>query len=213
VRASGNSGPWVLKLGGSLAASSHLSDWLRTIDDGGGGRLVLVAGGGPFADAVRAAQAGQGFDDTVAHRMALLAMEQYAWMLAGLRRRLSPVASRDEMLAASNAGAVPVWLPSRMVLARSDIAASWEVTSDSLSAWLARDLKASLLILVKAVALRQPGTAAALARDGIVDRAFPAYLARCGCECSILGAAEHRALAAALRDGVAPGTRVLPAEG
>ena len=208
----GRRGPWVLKLGGSLASSPFLSDWLRTIAEGGG-RLVVVPGGGLFADSVRAAQCACGFDDAIAHRMALLAMEQHAWMLAGLCASLSPVASREEILAALDGGAVPIWLPSRTALAQSDIEASWDVTSDSLAAWLARDVRASLLLLVKAVALPEPRAAAALARDGIVDRAFPAYHARCGCECRILGAPEHGALAAALRNGVAPGTRVLPGEG
>ena len=69
-------------------------------------------------------------------------------------------------------------------------------------------LDAALLILVKAVAQSQPRTAAALAREGIVDRAFPEYVRR-SCECRIVGAHEHAALAAALRDGLAPGTRVI----
>jgi aspartokinase-like uncharacterized kinase len=162
---------------------------------------------------VRAAQSARGFDDAIAHRMALLAMEQYAWMLEGLCAELIPAATRDEILAVLDAGAVPVWLPSRAVLAQPDIEPCWDVTSDSLAAWLARALDASLLLLVKAVAQPQPRAAAALARDGVVDRAFPAYLARSECECRILGAEQHDALAAALRDGVAPGTAVLPAEG
>ena len=203
---------WVLKLGGSLAASPLLSDWVRTIGQGGGS-LVLVPGGGPFADAVRVAQAERRFDDATAHHMALLAMEQYARMLAGLGRAIEPVASRRALLAARRRGVVPAWLPSRMVHERADIEASWDVTSDSLAAWLAGDLLASLLVLVKAVPLPQPHSAAALAREGVVDRAFPAYLARAGCECRILGAPEHTLLARAVRDGIAPGTRVLPGEG
>jgi dihydroneopterin aldolase len=201
-----------VKLGGSLTSSPFLRDWLKAVG-GGGGRLVVVPGGGPFADAVRAAQAARGFDDAIAHRMALLAMEQHAWMLAGLCASLAPVASREEILAALDAAAVPIWLPSRTALEQSDIEASWDVTSDSLAAWLARDVRASLLLLVKAVTVPEPRAAVALARDGIVDRAFPAYHARCGCECRILGASEHGTLAAALRNGGAPGTRVLPGEG
>ena len=204
--------PWVVKLGGSHASSPFLGDWLRAIA-GGGGRLVVVPGGGPFADAVRTAQAARAFDDAVAHHMALLGMEQYAWMLAGICGELTPVATRDEIIAALGGGTVPIWLPSRTVLAQPDIRPSWDVTSDSLAAWLARDLGASLLLLAKAIAQSQSRAASALARDGIVDRAFPAYVVRCGCECRILGAPEHGALAAALRDGVARGTLVLPVEG
>src|ERR1700681_3045121 len=86
MRAAG--GPTVVKLGGSHAFSPHLKDWL----DAGArcaGRVVLVPGGGPFSDAVRAAQPRMGFDDRAAHHMALLAMEQYGCALASLDTRLT----------------------------------------------------------------------------------------------------------------------------
>src|SRR6185369_14601723 len=100
------------------------------------GRIVLVPGGGPFADAVRAAQPRMGFDDGAAHRMALLAMEQYGCALASGRKQFSLADSRAAIDRALELKQVPVWLPTRMALA-ADIPASWEVTSDSLAAWLA----------------------------------------------------------------------------
>ena len=48
--------PLVVKLGGSHAGSALLRPWLRAIE-AAAGRVVLVPGGGPFADAVRDAQA------------------------------------------------------------------------------------------------------------------------------------------------------------
>ena len=47
--------------------------------------IVVVPGGGALADEVRAAQTKLGFGDGAAHRMALLAMDQLAWAVAGLR--------------------------------------------------------------------------------------------------------------------------------
>ena len=64
----------VIKLGGSHAFAPQLKDWIGAVA-AQAGRIVLVPGGGPFADAVRDAQARMGFDDGAAHRMALLAME------------------------------------------------------------------------------------------------------------------------------------------
>ena len=78
---------WVVKLGGSLQSFPGLRDWVRLIAEQGGGRVVLVPGGGQFADAVRAAQRTAGFDDRTAHGMALFAMEQYGLMLAALAPR------------------------------------------------------------------------------------------------------------------------------
>src|ERR1700741_3246428 len=77
----------IVKLGGSQAFSKHLPAWLDAITLAAG-RVVIVPGGGPFADTVRAAQPTMGFDDRAAHRMALLAMEQFACALAGLRPSL-----------------------------------------------------------------------------------------------------------------------------
>jgi dihydroneopterin aldolase len=208
---------WVVKLGGSLVRSDLLKSWLAALVEGGG-RLVVVAGGGPFADAVRAAQSLHGFDDATAHRMALLAMEQYATMLAGLGNEMGtvpifPAASLDEIRRALADDLVPIWLPARRVLDCASIDASWDVTSDSLAAWLAGHLGASALVLVKAVSSGAPRAADALARDGIVDRAFPDYLSNCGCECRIVGAAEHAVFGRAMRDGEPPGMPVLPRQG
>ena len=78
----------VIKLGGSHAFAPHLRDWLAAIA-GCAGSMVLVPGGGPFADLVRDAQARIGFDDDAAHRMALLAMAQYGCALASLNAQFT----------------------------------------------------------------------------------------------------------------------------
>ncbi len=72
----------VVRLGGSHAFSPLLRPWLAAIG-AAAGRVVLVPGGGPFADTVRSAQAAMGFDDLAAHRMALLAMAQYRFRIGG----------------------------------------------------------------------------------------------------------------------------------
>lgn len=86
---------WVVKLGGSLAASDRLPDWLRSL--AGRSDLVLVPGGGPFADQVRAMQARWGFDDATAHHLALLAMEQFGRMLCALLAGLASAATPQAM--------------------------------------------------------------------------------------------------------------------
>jgi dihydroneopterin aldolase len=184
----------VVKLGGSYAASPELAAWLAAIGRLGG-RIVLVPGGGPFADAVRAAQPRLGFDDRAAHRMALLAMEQFAWALASLATALRPVATEEGIRHSLADGSVPVWLPAQMALADPAIRQSWAVTSDSLAAWLAGRIGASRLVLVKQ-ALPAKGNASCrdLARAGYVDEAFPDVLARSGCAAWAIGAGPPSAL-------------------
>ncbi|MDZ7736033.1 MAG: hypothetical protein U5P41_07960 [Gammaproteobacteria bacterium] len=74
----------VIKLGGSLLDSPRLAEWLGILAEHGAGRAVIVPGGGRYADAVRAAQAGQGFDDTTAHRRAMESMQHTAGDLIAL---------------------------------------------------------------------------------------------------------------------------------
>ena len=176
----GPQAPLVVKLGGSLSDSDHLPAWLEAIRQGAG-RIVLVPGGGPFADQVRQAQARWGFDDSTAHRLALLAMEQFGHLLAGLCAALEPVADCASLEAVLRRGAVPVWLPIDMVLATPEIAHSWDVTSDSLAAWLAGRLGRADLALIKSAALPAgPADAAILSERGFVDAAFSVFLAQAG---------------------------------
>jgi 5-(aminomethyl)-3-furanmethanol phosphate kinase len=184
----------VLKLGGSHAFALHLPNWIEGIAVHRG-RIVVVPGGGPFADAIRAAQPKMGFDDGAAHRMALLAMEQYGCALASHSKRLSLVDSRAAINRALSARQVPVWLPTRMVLA-TEIPWSWDVTSDSLAAWLAGKIGASRLLLVKhGDALGKSVGIRELVTRGIVDKAFPRFLKASGMPTFVLGAADHAALA------------------
>jgi aspartokinase-like uncharacterized kinase len=164
----------VVKLGGSYADSPLLRRWLRAVAQARG-NLVLVPGGGPFADVVRQAQSRMGFDDRAAHDMALLAMAQFGRALVSLEPCLGVAESLDAVLHLYAAGRVPVWSPWPMLRDAPDIAPSWDVTSDSLSLWLARVLNVPSLLLVKHCKV-PPHTPAALARDGILDPAFPRFL-------------------------------------
>lgn len=187
----------VVKLGGSLLdRSSELRDWLRTVA-AGGGRVVVVPGGGPFADAVRASQKRIGFDDRTAHRMALLAMEQYGWLLASMEPLLTPADSVVAIREALRGHRVPVWMPFRSVANREGIAASWEVTSDSLSAWLAREIGAATLWVVKACPVPDEDPAQIAVR-GLVDAAFPGYCVGAPFQVRVLNCRESVRLATIL---------------
>ena len=91
--------PVVVKLGGSVVRSAELPAWLDAIA-ASPLPIVIVPGGGALADEVRAAQARLGFGDGAAHRMALLAMDQLAWAVAGLRAGFE-VGDTEEALRAS----------------------------------------------------------------------------------------------------------------
>jgi 5-(aminomethyl)-3-furanmethanol phosphate kinase len=112
-------------------------------------RVLVVTGGGPFADAVRALDREHSLGDDAAHWMAVLAMEQYAWAVATTVSRARLVASREEIAAALDDRAVPVLAPYRWLREADPLPHSWDVTSDSIAAWFAGALGARRLVLVK----------------------------------------------------------------
>lgn len=201
---------WVLKLGGSLAGSMALEAWLDAAVSHGGGRLVVVPGGGSFADGVRRAQGRWGLSDIAAHEMALSAMDQMAWMMWNLTPDLVPVWTGSMLRRALEQGRVPVWLPAVMLRRRQDIPPSWDVTSDSLSVWLAGWAGAKGLLLVKSVRIRGRAMAALdLVRDGVVDPALPGFITRYGVRAWCAGADAHDQLAPILDGRRRPYCRIL----
>ncbi len=164
----------------------------------GAGHAVIVPGGGVFADAVRQAQPRYHFSDLAAHRMAVLAMEQYAWLLNDMGPALRPCASSQEIRAALAERRVALWLPGPMVAADPIIAQSWDVSSDSLAAWLAGRLEAAALVLVKSASPPARPTPQELTALGLVDAAFPDYAAAAGCAVACYGPGETARLAGLL---------------
>ncbi len=164
---------WVVKLGGSLGENESLIYWLKTIAQFGQGRVVIVPGGGRFADQVREAQQRWQFNDSTAHAMAVLAMHQFGRMLNGLEPGLGLARGVESVRAKLCQRQACIWLPNLEELERAGIPADWEVTSDSLSAWLAGRLKADRLLLVKsAPQARFVRHLPDLAASGILDNQF-----------------------------------------
>jgi 5-(aminomethyl)-3-furanmethanol phosphate kinase len=200
-------GVTVVKLGGSLAYTPHCAAWLDLLA-AWGCPLILVPGGGPFADCVRAAQAVMGFDDKAAHRMALLAMEQFGMALAAHSKAFVLADSCEELNSALRAGKIPVWLPSKMVLAASDVPECWEMTSDSLAAWLAGVLGAQRLLLIKSRDHAPPASLHELAADKIVDPMFPHFATQSHVEVWLAGPASIAGAAHVLQCGGMPGSKL-----
>jgi probable H4MPT-linked C1 transfer pathway protein len=159
----------VFKVGGSLLAYPELleSTLAAIVDESTRARVAIVAGGGPFADTVREAYRHFRLADETAHWMAVLAMDQYAHLLAGMRAELALAASERDVESTIASGRVPVIAPYRWLREADPLPHSWDVTSDSISAWFASELGANQLALVK-----PPGVAADDAVDAYFSRAL-----------------------------------------
>jgi aspartokinase-like uncharacterized kinase len=188
----------VVKLGGSLAESTRLTKILEIVAQART-PVVVVPGGGAFADAVRRAQADFGFSDAAAHRMALLAMHQSGLMMAAMQPRLRPVETLAALKRTAAGKRIPVWLPLRLVERDGRIAADWSTTSDGLAARLAERFGRVPVVLVKSCRIPKGVSVAALAREGVVDPTFAAIVDRAHLPWHVLGAGDEEKLAALLK--------------
>ena len=163
----------VIKVGGGLLEHvEHLDRLLRAIAEAARARrVVVVPGGGPFADAVRDADGLLGLGANAAHWMAILGMDQYAHLLTSRVSGAVVVSTREEIDSALGQGQIPVLAPSRWLSSVDPLPHSWDVTSDSIASWLAGELGARRLLLVK-----PPGARGASLVDAYFARALPPHI-------------------------------------
>ena len=172
----------LLKVGGSLGRGTALRPLLQRIALlAHRRRLLVVPGGGAFAELVRDQMSRQRIDEKTAHHMALLAMDQYGLLLSSLSRRSTGVDNLRAAELVAEAGRVPILLTASLIQREPALERSFRLTSDSIAAFLAGRLRAAHLILLKSVRkpaerIRDRASAEALARRGIVDPLFPEML-------------------------------------
>lgn len=156
--------PLVIKIGGGLLGVPGALEAVCTAVGTMGRReaIVVVPGGGPFADAVREVDRAIGLSPDAAHWMAILAMDQYAHLLAGRIAGAALVEEAGAIAGALAAGRVAVLAPSRWLRAADPLPHSWDATSDSVAAFVAGALDARRLVLVKPADVGEAG----------VDRCF-----------------------------------------
>jgi len=151
MRADAGADLTVIKVGGGLAVlPGALERVCAALGDVSRSHHVLVVpGGGPFADAVREFDVRVGLSADAAHWMAILAMDQYAHVLAG---RIPGAVLVDEpgmVWETVEQNKVAVLEPSRWMRSADVLPHSWEVTSDSIAAFVAGALDARRLVLIK----------------------------------------------------------------
>lgn len=179
----------IIKLGGSLSRSDTLVDCLNAVEKNYQGRaVVIVPGGGAFADQVRLAQQHWQFDDATAHHMALLAMQQMALMFKGLKPDFAIAHTLAVIQEHTTEKKTVIWSPDIIELDNAGIEASWDITSDSLAAWLAKTLSATELILIKSAAIDANLNLHQLTEQHIVDKAFCDSVAEAAFETHIVNA-------------------------
>jgi len=163
----------VVKVGGGLLADAGSLDTtleaLETISRDVS--LLVIPGGGPFADVVRDIDRQFGLSDDAAHWMAILGMDQYAQLIAARLTNGRLVSAPSEFESALREGRIPVLAPYQWIRTADPLPHSWDVTSDSISAWVAGQVGATRLVLVK-----PSGASGADIVDPCVNSVLPSHV-------------------------------------
>jgi aspartokinase-like uncharacterized kinase len=213
----------VIKVGGSLSRETRLVELCRQLAElGRQHRLLIVPGGGEFADTVRSCDRRYRLTATTAHWMAILAMDQYGLLLSDLIPEGVPVTSLATAVEIAQIGRVPVLLPFQLLWEADPLPHSWRVTSDSISVWVAESVEPAHLILLKdvdglfnsvptqkadAVPVEEI-TLDQLADCGGVDRCFASVLSGSRLDVWVINGKYPERLAQLLTEGQTKGTHV-----
>jgi aspartokinase-like uncharacterized kinase len=189
--------PLVVKLGGSLY--NHVPG-LVPILRSSMRPLFIVPGGGPFANAVRRA----GLDDETAHWEAIAAMDQYGRYVAshGL-----PVTDRLTV-----PDRTVIVLPGRTLREQDPLPHAWDVTSDTIAAWVAAELRLDLLLLKSVDGIMDGGVLQEHVdtprETDLVDPLLISYVLEKQVDTFIINGSRPEFLIRYLRGDPVPGTRI-----
>lgn len=148
----------IIKLGGSLIEKGRdvihsLRDYVEDKDRAL--TIILIPGGGPFAEVVRnlSGDIHIPISEEAAHWMAVFAMHQYGIFLASGEIEIPVVESVDEI---DKAGPTCILLPYKILKADDCLPHTWDVTSDTIAAFVANKIGEKTFIKLTDV-------------DGIID--------------------------------------------
>ena len=189
--------PVVVKLGGSL--SNRVPD-LVPVFLASGRPVFIVPGGGIFADAVRKSRV----DDNAAHWMAVAAMDQYGRVIASQGIRATTLLQVPDKPV--------VFLPYCSMQKHDPLPHSWDVTSDSIAAWVADMLGLDLLLLKSVDGILEKGNLMVHVkkpvRTEVVDPFCIPFVLEKKINTTIINGSRIECVERFLRGETVPGTRV-----
>jgi len=140
----------VVKVGGSL---SLYPEKLKTLclkisEISKEQKLIVVPGGGEFADVVRSLDKSFNLSCSTSHGMAILGMDQYGMLLSDLMPGSITTHKLEEIKYFFDLNKLPIFLPSHLLLREDPLENSWAVTSDSIAVYIAGRLQVNKVLLV-----------------------------------------------------------------
>ena len=133
----------VVKIGGSLFPN-YAIDLAKKLKNT---NPLIVLGGGEFANLIRKYDSEINFSQETNHWTAIDCMDIIAKLVNDKVESTKLAYSIDEAIAISNEGFTPIFVVSKFLREDDPFECSWDVTSDSIAAYISHLLNANLLIV------------------------------------------------------------------
>jgi len=190
----------VVKLGGSLMhRAKALVNEIIEYSNEAVEKILIVPGGAIFADTVRRVNASA----QASHWMAILAMEQYGYYLGN-----GTGATLVDNLDIDRNGTY-ILLPYNLLKKKDELPHSWDVTSDTIAAWVALQLGARFVkatdvdgIYINGVLEKELKASELIGKETCVDAELPRFLTKNTMNCEIVNGNCPGRLIGALRGDV-----------
>lgn len=148
---------YIVKIGGSLMYDCEdLINTLKNYCSKSNKKIVIIPGGGRFADIVRELYKLKNLDDIIAHKLSTLSTDIYGEYIS----YIGDIPKSDNLHDTKNIlkyNNIVVLLPSKIILGTDELPNNWNITSDSFAGYIGKLLKVDKLIIATDV-------------DGIYDK-------------------------------------------
>lgn len=133
----------VVKIGGSLFPN-YAIDLAKKLENT---NSLIVLGGGEFANLIRKYDSEINFSQETNHWTAIDCMDIIAKLVNDKVESTKLAYSIDDAIAISDEGFTPIFVVSKFLREDDSFECSWDVTSDSIAAYISHLLNANLLIV------------------------------------------------------------------
>ena len=186
----------VVKIGGSLFPD-YAIDLAKKLENT---HSCIVLGGGEFANLIRKYNDEQHFSEEVNHWTAIDCMDIIAKLVNDKVESTQLAYSIDEVNQISDDGFTPIFVVSEFLKKEDPFECSWDVTSDSIAAYISHLLNANLLIVTNVNGIytqepKEPGStfiskidASKLLtfQESSIDVMLPSLLLKFGTNCYVV---------------------------
>ena len=186
----------VVKIGGSLFPdyAIELAKQLNNTNS------LIILGGGEFANLIRKYDSTQNFSSEVTHFTAIDCMDIIAKLVNDKVDSTKLAFSIDEINEISDEGFTPIFVVSDFLKKEDPFECSWDVTSDSIAAYVAHIFNANLFIVTNVNGIythepKEPGstfiskidaTTMLTFQESSIDAMLPTLLLRYGTDCYVV---------------------------